>query len=708
MNQAIEIHPDNPDWKNKGNRVRVLFIAVNITGYYSLPVRIHTLMLSRDPQFMENFDFRFIEFENIEPVDRLFRVTNGLCPDIIGFSVNIWNRDICFQLAERLKTANPRIKCIAGGQEMTNSTVDYLSSHPEIDYIIDGEGEIPLTQFLANWDADQLDIHAPETVSGLHYRKNGTHAFTGPAQLVDSLDDIPSPILSGLINPEIRYRLGTMIEGTRGCPFKCSFCFEGGEKRKVRTASLARIKEEIEFMASRGVKFFHLMDPILCNSSPARLKELARFFDKMNAQYKDIVVSVEAYAHHITLEVAQCLKNFRLIDIGLQTVNPETAKAIHRPWQPEKFKAGLDFLRQVKARFTIYLICGLPHETLESFIEGMCVVINENPSQLFFNELLLLNGTELRRRAVEYGYVYDEAPPYQVHANLWMNKTQLRLANLIAKDVEKRYNFSARAVHANSPWVPAIAERFDHAVKMVPGTSCSQNCPGCSRSENQTATFFNDAVLSQLNSTANRDIEIILGDRFEKNDLLKLIGQLVLAGSARIKLAAPVQIFADREWLELLVNRGVWHFKTFISVPDDAESTDLPAMVENFMKQLEHFSTPVDLRGYASISPHIELVVLYHDNMDQSMFSQIASLAARTYISVITVPSDIMDSKGQSWEDALSDMIRMGMDKDTWIKLPRGIWQTYFSDEQVDTSVITSLEELEMVSAEINQPPCFE
>ena len=709
MKQNLAIHPDHPVWEDSDDKIRVLFVAVNISGYYSLPVRIHTLMLDEDPRFKTDFSFRFIEFENIEPIDRAFEVIRDLTPDIIGFSVNIWNRDICFELAKQLKTINQHLKCIAGGQEVTNSTVDYLSEHTEIDYIIDGEGEIPLTQFLENWDAAQYDIIDPETVSGLHYRKEGIPVFTGRADLVKSLDDIPSPILSGLIDPGVKYRLGTMVEGTRGCPFKCSFCFEGGEKRKVRTASLERIKDEIEYMASRGVKFFHLMDPILCNSNSERLKELAAFFDKMNALYQNIIVSVEAYAHHINPEVAQSLKNFRLIDIGLQTVNPKTAKAINRPWQPEKFKAGLDCLRQAKARFTIYLICGLPHETLDSFVHGMCVVINENPSQLFFNELLLLNGTELRRRQVEYGYVYDEKPPYQVYANLWMSKNQLRLANLIAKDVEKRYNFAARAIHTNAPWIPDTVERFEYIVKIVPGSGCSQNCAGCAKGNpEQLPPFFDDTVLSQLKEVANRDVEIILGEAFDRNELLKLIGQLVLGGSARIKLTAPSTVFADRQWLDLLVKRGIWHFKTFMAVSGHADVDAQKNAVQSFMDGLEHFSTPVDLRGYASISPHFELVVLADDAMDPNDYSRIAAMAAQPYISVITVPADIVETKGKGFEANISGMIQMGMDKDTWVKLPVSIWETYFADQQVDLSIITSLQELGMICDEPCQPPCFE
>ncbi|WP_321492925.1 B12-binding domain-containing radical SAM protein [uncultured Desulfobacter sp.] len=708
INQTLEIHSVNPVWEKNGNKVRVLFVAVNVTGYYSLPVRILSLMMRNDPLFDDGFDFRFIEFEDREPLDHLFNIIDGLSVDIIGFSVNIWNRDICFKLAKKLKRVNPFLKCIAGGQEVTNSIVDYLGSYPEIDYIVDGEGEIPFSQFLKNWDADRHDILDPETVSGLHYRKNGVSVFSGPSQLVDNLDDIPSPILSGLINPDVKYKLGTMLEGTRGCPFKCSFCFEGGEKRKVRTISLPRLKQEIEFMASRDVKFFHIMDPILCNSNPARLNELADFFDEMNRQYKNIVVSVEAYAHHITPDIAKYLKSFRLIDIGLQTVNPETAKAIHRPWQPEKFKAGLDYLRQIKARFAIYLIRGLPFETFETYIKGMWIVLNENPSQLFFNELLLLNGTELRRRATEYGYTYNESPPYHAQANPWMDEQQFKLSHLIGKDVEKRYNLSARAIHTNAPWIPETSEQFEDVVLIVPKTGCSQDCLGCGRGRNAASSFFNDAVLSKLNTLANRDIEVVLGDCFEKNDLLKLMGQLVLAGSARIKLTAPAHVFGDRQWVDLLVKRGVLHFKTFLSVNSDADLSEKTSIVENFMNQLEHFSIPVELRGYATVTPHFEIVVLHHDKMNPDEYARIAFLAARPFVSVVTVPADTVERKDPGWEKCVYSMIDVAMEKDTWIKLPRKIWHRYFSDQQVDSSVISTLAKLKMVSDESNQPPCFE
>ncbi|MFH2057841.1 MAG: radical SAM protein [Pseudomonadota bacterium] len=696
----LNINPDNPFWPVTG-KTRVLIIAVNIPGYYSLPVRILALMIGQHKELKEKFDSRFIEFENSDNLNTIFNITNTLKPDIIGFSVNIWNRDLCFDLAGEIKKALPKTKNILGGQEVTNSSMDYLSDHPEVDYIIDGEGEIPLKQFLMNWDADRLDISDPENISGFRYRKNNKSCFTGPSDLLDHLDDVPSPILAGLIDADKKYKLGIMIEGTRGCPFKCSFCFEGGKRAKARTASLERMSREVEYMASKGTKYFHIMDPILCNSDPQRLKGLAALFNRINDTYKNIVVSVEAYAHHITREVAQSLKSFRLIDIGLQTLNPETAKAIHRPWQPEKFKKGLNHLRENKAPFTIYLICGLPHETLSTFVHGMCHVINEKPAKLFFNELLLLTGTELRKNAIENGYQFNPNPPYEVYASKWMDENDFKLAILISKDVEKRFNLSARSIHTSAPWIPQKVDQHREGIKIIVPTHCSNNCPGC-RVNDCSDPLSSKYMQSRLDQAENRDIEIVIGDRFEKKELLKVIGQFMLAGSSRIKLTAPFQAINNEEWVNVLIKRGVWHFKSFLfskTIENQLPENDCDKIIQ----ALSHFDNPVDFRGNAQIKPHVELVVLYDESTTLKAYAKTIGNAAKPFISVLTVP----DKACEKFNGSLEDLLNKGLEKDTWVKLPEHSFQSYFSSFDNNDQIVHSLNELDMVSHAMNQPPCF-
>ena len=334
------INIKNPDWKVTEKK-RILLVGVNIPAYYNLAIRILSLMLNRDSEFRKTCECRFIEFSCEDDLKNISTKIMDYNPDFIGISVNIWNRNKIFGIAGAVKTNKPEITIIAGGQEVTNSVTDYLDAIPALDFIIDGEGEFPLLEFFQNWNWLKRELSDPENVSGLHYRKDGGTKYTRPANLINDLDNLPSSILEGALDLKTNWRLGIMLEGTRGCPLKCSYCFEGDKKVTVRTSSIERISKEVWHAADQGATYFHLLDPILCNSNLSRLQALSNLFRDVKHKYPGIAVSVEAYAHQITDEIAVCMKNFTFIDIGLQTTNPKTAYEIHRTWDLKKFKKGI-------------------------------------------------------------------------------------------------------------------------------------------------------------------------------------------------------------------------------------------------------------------------------------------------------------------------------------------------------------------------------
>ena len=698
----LELEPDEAAWKTRDDRVRVLLTAINVPGYYSLPVRILSLVANQSETLRDRFDTRYVELERGDELNRFAEIVGEWHPEIIGFSVNIWNRDACVEVSKKTKELLPDVQVLAGGQEMTNSVIDYLAEVPEFDYIIDGEGEIPFRQFLENWDSFSHSPRNPSSVSGLRYRVNGETRFSGPAQVVTSLEEVPSPILSGLVPTHQRNLLGVMLEGSRGCPFRCSFCFEGGKKVKVRTASIERLKREAEHMASLGATYFHVMDPILCNSEFERLRGVTNVFERLRASNPGTVISVEVYAHQITEQIAECLRTFSIIDVGLQTTNEDTAKAIHRRFLPKKFRHGIELLRRANATFNLYLICGLPNETLTSYLRGVRFVRDERPTRVFFNELCLLNGTELRKRAEEFGYNFDSRPPYQVKASAWMSQSILKTAQVLSKEVERRYNLSARAVYSTAPWLPKETVKEEGRLSVHLDAGCSVKYPGCAAgsSVSKKGNDFEDV----LNKAADMDIELIAADGLEKGPILRLVGQLQLAGAARIKLITPPRTFRDLDLVEKLVHRGVWHFKTFL--PDFGSEIGI-ARDEHacMMNDLESLNRPFPLRGYAVIRPHLEIVLPAHSITPRD-YRETIELASRPHVTVITVPKDVQEL-GEEWVDELAEAFDKGIVSNHWIKLPRAVAKRAFESVDGCDEILEHLEVLDLISHEPKLPPWF-
>lgn len=697
----------------ESNKTRVLLIALNVPGYYSLPVRILSLLARKDEKINERFDIRFIEVDVDENLNDLSQTVCSLMPDIIGLTVNIWNRNPCFKLAELLKNQLPQTAIVAGGQEVTRSVTDYLTMVPEIDYIIDGEGEIPFTQFLENWVPSTKKLQNPADVSGLHYRDNGKIKRTGPAQLIKSLDDIPSPITSGLVPVNNKQKLGILLEGSRCCPFRCSFCFEGGKKDRVRTASVKRLMREIEYMAQRGATYFHIMDPILCHNRPEHLKELTDFIKRLSCDKVKINFSVEAYAESITDEVAECLSACSIIDIGLQTVNPSTLKAIHRRYAPDKFRYGIERLRKNCDSFNLYLICGLPYETMATYLRGIRFVINEKPTRIFFNELCLLNGTELREKADEYGYRFEPDPPYTVYETKWISTGNLKIIRAASKAVEKRYNLSTTSIYNQLPWITNVQKNSLKKYTVRLKGKCSWQCRGCHAFEASEAKPGAMSVNSELNPELNMvsgcDVDIQMGNRTQKEKLIQMAGQLQLAGAARVNLITPLQTLLEPDFNELLINRGIWHFKTFIKITNEhlhissGMNRDKVSQALNVLKEL---SRSFDIKGKTTVHPFVEVVVI-PKGITLSEFRKMIEELVNINITMITIPPENLITK-KEWINEMTDIFSNVMTSRSWLKMPEEIVRRSINSIEDADEIIRHFNELDLISKESCIPPCYQ
>lgn len=712
---------DASEWPRDGARHRVLLVSLNVPGYYSLPARILALMAARSDDLRRRYDVRYAEWEQDEGVrirlnpppggtrDTILPLAERITawqPDIIGFSVNIWNRNSSFRLAAALKERLPDVCLLAGGQEMTGSLVDYLALAPPLDYIVDGEGEVPFCQFLENWGPSTRRVRDPSAVSGLRYRDGAENRLTREAEILPDLDAVPSAVLAGLVPISHKNKLGVLVEGTRGCPFRCSFCFEGARRCKVRMASLERIAREVEAMAARGATSFHMMDPILCNSQPDRLRAISELFKEIGRKYARAYVSVEAYGDQITDEVAQYLGEIAMVDVGLQSTNPETIKAIHRPYKPDRFRQGVERLRRTRATTNLYLISGLPYETMLSFLEGLRFTLDQQPTRLFLNELCLLNGTELRERAEEYDYVFDPDPPYRVKSSRWMSFREMALVNSLSQAVSRAYSLSARSISFTLPWMDKPAGEGGATLRIDLAGACTWGCDGCASAGEGAPKADIKALAGQLDVTADQDVELIAGDGLPLQDVLHLAAQIHFCGAARIRLVTPMTFFAEADTVKALVNCGVWHYRTFVDLrnkPLRMDDLRYDAAFTRAMEDLKKLNVTFRLQRRGEIRPFVEVVFLTGDKTIEELWEVVRYIGQSS--SVVALP-DLRTPDSVAWLDhpdsGYEDTVRSRF----WIKLTEPAMRHVLRDTSKLDEVIGHLKLLGLVCSESEQPPC--
>lgn len=579
----LNLRGGGAEWDSLEKR-RIVFVGLSVPGYYSIPIRLLCLVCERNDGVQSLYESRYAEWDISDDLDGMAATITAGKPDIIAFSVNIWNCLYCIDLSQRIKRRVPECTILCGGQEVSGSVTDYLELVPSWDYLIDGEGPISMIQFLHAWTDSGIECDRSSTVSGLLYRNDdGVTQSTGTAEDVPSLDDLPSPILEGCIPFAERNGLGVLLESVRGCPFRCSFCFEGSSHCRLRTASVERLRAEFVYAHERGATLFHVMDPIIANSRLERTRELMAVFEEAWSPERPFRVTLEGYAERLSPEECQILgRPFVSVDIGMQSLNPKTLTAIHRPFDQRRFLQGYRNLSETAASICVYLIIGLPYETVESALRGVRFVIDLKPDQLFFNELLLLNGTELRRNAETWGYVFDEQAPYRVYASRWMTEAQMTFIQSACRYINTWYKLCSGVLGGQGGG--GRYPRLRHRV-----------CPSpCERSEN-----CRYGAPREDSSLVGAVVDVAVCSAAEWEQIPTLAGRLCLGGAYAVNVCTSTRL-ADSDDAPWALLHSVL---TGVRLVDGGEDDDTTcALIQEIKCRIRQG------RNVAEGRPHIEWV----------------------------------------------------------------------------------------------------
>ena len=355
-----------------------------------------------------------------------------LKPQLVGFSCYIWNIEKILKVCRRIKKVAPHLKIVLGGPEVTPRAGEILAAESVIDAVVRGEGEVTFDELVRSpgWDLSG--------VLGLSFR-NGNKVINNPDRpQIRDLEEIPSPYLSVVVDLKDKNIVDLPLETARGCFFRCHYCYYHKNFPQVRNFSLARVEKELKLILTTGPKEVYLMDATF-NSNPQRAKKILRLFIKYN---RCSSLHLELKAELVDQELARLLQqaNCLNIEIGIQSINPKTLKAINRQFNREKFKKGINHLNKYKLFYEIQLIDALPFQSYERLKKSLDWLYALHPARVVVFQLAMLPGTILRRNASRYGIVYDLRPPYYAARSMAMSKTEVTKVAKLRFAMERLYD----------------------------------------------------------------------------------------------------------------------------------------------------------------------------------------------------------------------------------------------------------------------------
>lgn len=316
-------------------------------------------------------------------------------PKIVGIAVYIWNASDVAELVQTIKKVSPETIVVLGGPEVSYTPLRV--NFDMADYIIKGEGEVSfynLCFYILNGNCKE------------------TRVINSPK--VD-LENIVLPY-DDYTDFDIKNR-HIYVEMARGCPFECEFCLSSIDT-KMRYLSIEVFLEEIDKLWIRGARNFKFIDRTF-NIKISYAKAILNYFLEKEEEY---FLHFEVIPDNFPEELRELIKQFKAgslqLEVGIQTLNLDVAKEIHRNLRIDKIKDNLKFLStQTHAHMHIDLIIGLPSETIESFGKNLDLLYTLSTGEIQVGILKKLSGTTLDRHDKVYGMVYSDLPPYDILQN---------------------------------------------------------------------------------------------------------------------------------------------------------------------------------------------------------------------------------------------------------------------------------------------------
>ena len=355
-------------------------------------------------------------------------------PDVVCVSCYIWNISFVKELMADLIKILPGADFWAGGPEVSYDAEKFLTENSEFKGVMVGEGEETFKE-LAGYYVEKNPQNLKD-MTGICYRDGDQIIHNGWRQIMD-LSSIPFIYkdLSEFKNRIIYY------ESSRGCPFSCSYCLSSIDK-KLRFRDTETVKKELQFFIDNKVPQVKFVDRTF-NCKHDHAMAIWKYINEHDNGVTNFhfEISADLLREEELQEMSTMRPGLIQLEIGVQSTNPDTIKAIHRTMDFEKLKGIVDRIHSFgNIHQHLDLIAGLPYEDYDSFRHSFNDVYALKPQQLQLGFLKVLKGSHMMEMCREYGIVYKTQEPYEVLSTKWLDYDFVLKLKTVENMVEVYYN----------------------------------------------------------------------------------------------------------------------------------------------------------------------------------------------------------------------------------------------------------------------------
>ena len=381
-----------------------------------------------DPTISEKYEIKVLNLPASLSGEKVADLILKENPVAVGYSAYIWNIELMCESAQIIRSNSSEIMLFLGGPEVTYSSVDVLTAHPQFNFVICGSGEARFKDILRN----KLRFDTEPQINGITYRdKDNQIVRIEGVPVPEDMTKIPSPFQAGIFNLDDGNRHCVFMETYRGCIFKCGYCMWMGDmqNKNLNLYPIEQVLKDIEIVYNNP----NVASVVFTDACIFYTRERAKLITQKIASCKYKIPTILtldiAFMNEEAVEALQYLDlSHQKFHFGMQSVNMETMQLMSRKIGPKLFKKRVEMLRSVdpELELSLDLIYGLPGDTYNTFRKTVEFALSLSPIKLNLSPLILLPGSTFWNEKDKHEFVYEKEPPFLVHSNRTYSSDDMR------------------------------------------------------------------------------------------------------------------------------------------------------------------------------------------------------------------------------------------------------------------------------------------
>jgi radical SAM superfamily enzyme YgiQ (UPF0313 family) len=326
--------------------------------------------------------------------------------DVCGITAMTFTLIDVLQTCRVVREVNPDCKIVLGGPHV-HLFPDQTIRQAEVDFLIQGEGEIAFADFLDKVDCPALWPSVPGLV---YVDAAGGVKNNGIAPSTKDLDTLGFPARHRLDVKMYTSLLGrnnviTTMFTSRGCPFRCTFCDRPFSPvlSGFRWRSAKHVVEEIEECLRLGVSEAFIYD----DTFTVRKDRVHELCDEIIKRKLKFCWDVRAHVNTVDKDLLKHMAEAGCdrIHYGVECGNDRMMRVIRKNTTVEKVKNAVKLTKEANMEVLTYFIIGQQTETLSDIQDTMDLARVLSPNYAHFTVFCPYPGTEIYMKGLESGVI---------------------------------------------------------------------------------------------------------------------------------------------------------------------------------------------------------------------------------------------------------------------------------------------------------------